>query len=70
MFEKIVTKDISNLRDELYKVFATKEDISKLDLKIAKTKSDLIKSIYIVGLIQFIAIVGSVIGIISFMMRK
>lgn len=49
---------------------ASKEDVYKLDLKIADTKAELIKSIYIVGLIQFLGIVGSVIGILSFMLRK
>lgn len=39
---QIITKDIANLRDELYKNFATKEDIAKLELKIAKTETKLI----------------------------
>jgi hypothetical protein len=46
---------------------ATKEDLVK---EIASTKSDLTRQIYIVGLIQFLAIVGSVIGIFSFMFQK
>jgi len=49
---------------------ATKEDIYKIDLKIADTKSELIKAIYVVGLFQFLAIVGTVIGVLSFMLRK
>lgn len=46
---------------------ATKEDLVK---EIASAKADLTRQIYIVGLIQFIAVVGSVIGIISFMLHK
>jgi biotin operon repressor len=63
VFEKIVTKDIDSLRQEMYKVFSTKQDASEI-------KAELTKTIYIVGLVQFLAIVGSVIGIISFIMKK
>ncbi len=63
LFEKIVTKDVDSLRQEMYKVFSTKQDLYEV-------KSDLTKSIYIVGLVQFIAIIASVIGIITFMLKK
>lgn len=46
-----------------------KEEIHKMELKIESVKSELSKTIYIVGLVQFLAIVGSVIGIVSFMLR-
>ena len=46
----------------------TKSTASKQDL--SELKSELTKTIYIVGLIQFLAIVGSVIGIVSFMLKK
>ncbi len=39
-------------------ILATKEDLANLH-----------KSIYIVGLIQFLAIVGSVLAIVSFMVK-
>ena len=39
-------------------ILATKEDISGMQ-----------KTIYVVGLIQFLAIIGSVIGIVNFMIR-
>ncbi len=48
------------------KNLATKADLAK---DIAEVKSDLTRTIYIVGLVQFLAIVGSVIGIMSFMLR-
>lgn len=39
-------------------ILATKEDISSMQ-----------KTIYVVGLIQFFAIIGSVIGIVNFMIK-
>jgi len=39
-------------------ILATKEDIANMQ-----------KTIYVVGLIQFLAIVGSVIGIVNFMIK-
>jgi hypothetical protein len=47
-----------------------KDEVHRLDLKVEQTKSELTKAIFWAGLIQFLAIVGSVIGIISFMFRK
>jgi len=44
------------------KHLATREDL-------AEVKSELTKTIYIVGLVQFLAIVGSVIAIMSFMLK-
>jgi hypothetical protein len=49
-----VKEEVNNKKD----IFLTKED-----------KIDLMKSIYLVGLVQFIAIVGSVIGILNFMLK-
>jgi len=39
-------------------ILATKEDISRMQ-----------KTIYVVGLIQFLAIIGSVTGIVNFMIK-
>ncbi len=44
-------------------ILATKEDISHVKQDLAHVKADLMKSIYIVGLVQFLAIVGSVLAI-------
>jgi hypothetical protein len=78
--EGVATKDF--VKDEIQ---ATKEFVRErfhiLDLKIEQTKvdleikieqvrSDLTKAIYISNLIQFLAIVGSVIAIINFMQHK
>lgn len=42
--------------------FASKEDL-------ANTKTDLIRSIYVVGLTQFLAIIGSVLLIMNYMVK-
>lgn len=44
--------------DSKKEIFLTKED-----------KVDIMRSIYLVGLIQFLAIVGSVVGIINVMIK-
>ncbi len=49
------------------KSLVTKEDLIS---SISEVKSDLTRQIYIVGLIQFLAIVSSVIGIMAFMLHK
>ncbi len=47
-----------------------KDEIHRLELKIEQTKGEVTKAIFWASLIQFLAIVGSVIGIISFMIHK
>jgi hypothetical protein len=44
--------------DNKREILATKEDIASMQ-----------KTIYVVGLIQFLAIIGSVIGIVNFMIK-
>jgi hypothetical protein len=44
--------------DNKKEILATKEDISNMQ-----------KTIYVVGLIQFLAIIGSVVGIVNFMIK-
>ena len=46
---------------------ATKDDIHKLELKLEQSKNETNKAIYVSGLIQFLAILSSVIAIIKFM---
>ena len=50
-----VISEFDNRKD----TFLTKDD-----------KMDLMRSIYIVGIVQFLAIVGSVLAIMNFMLRK
>ena len=47
LFGKTLPKDIGNLREELYKVFTTKEDFAKLEVKLSKTKVDLKKWFFV-----------------------
>jgi hypothetical protein len=49
-----VSSEFNNRKD----TFLNKED-----------KIDIMRSIYIVGIVQFVAIVGSVLGILSFMLK-
>ena len=66
-----VEKAVARRSEQDKKELVTKPDLQEsthsLDLKIESVKSELAKTIYIVGLVQFLAIAGSVIGIISFM---
>ena len=54
--------------------FATKElvkdELHRLELRIEQTKAELIKSSYWVGLIQYLAMAATIIGIVSFMIKK
>lgn len=71
--ESVVDDKFENKKNELSSkadISTLKDEINRLDIRIADTKAELIKSIYLVGLIQFLAIVGSVVGILSVMLRK
>jgi len=46
-----------------------KDEIHRLEIKIEKQKSDIQTSIYIVGLIQYLAILGSLMALIKFVMN-
>ena len=46
-----------------------KDDIATLRLEVRDQKADLIRSIYLVGLVQFLAIVGSVLAIVTLMLK-
>lgn len=48
--------------DNRREILTTKEDL-------ANVRADLMRSIYIVGLVQFLAIVGSVLTIFNFMLK-
>ncbi len=62
---QIITKDIANLRDELYKNFATKEGIAKLELKIAKTETKLILWAFVFWATQL----GAIFAFLKFFMK-
>ena len=65
--EKAIIRRSEQDKKELVTKMDLQEATNKLDLKIEGVKSELAKTIYIVGLVQFLAIVGSVIGIMAFM---
>lgn len=48
---------------------ASKKDLAEMETRIERRMSDLNKSIYIVGVILFIEIVGSVLAIVNFMLK-
>ena len=58
----LVSTEIKNEFDNRKKIFATKEDSGIV-------KTELIKSIYFIGLIQFLAITGAMIGIVNFTIK-
>ncbi len=66
VFVKSRIKSEFDIREELY---ATKNDIALVREDMIEMKSELSKSIYIVGLIQFLAIIGSIMAIINFTIK-
>ena len=71
---------VSFMKDEVESQFMNKQNIlatkGDLDREISHVREDmmnmkaeLLKSIYVVGLVQFIAIVGSVLTILNFMLK-
>jgi hypothetical protein len=71
---KLVITYLDGKAEEKYEqkkdMLLTKEDKIELVSKIESSKVEVMKSIYFVGIIQFLAIVGSVLAIISFMLKK
>ena len=63
------TEFVSKIEETIDNKFSSEKDnlASKKDL--AEMESRINRNIYIVGLVQFIAIVGSVLGIINFMLK-
>jgi len=68
-----VLSEIDDKQDKKFEVnkelFLTQRDKVELIEKISDTKTSLMRTIYIVGLVQFLAIVGSLLAIINFMLR-
>jgi hypothetical protein len=56
---EFVQNSVKDEFDNRKEVFATKEDLSNL-------RADLLKTIYLVGMVQLIGIIGSVIAIVKF----
>lgn len=57
-FAAKIEETIDQKFNDKSETLASKSDINKLENKIPITESNLLKTIYIVGLVQFLAIVG------------
>lgn len=68
-FENADTSAIDKAIHSKIEHLATKEELGEIRKELAETKSELIKTIYIVGLVQFLAIIGSVLAIVNFMLK-
>ena len=68
-FETLATKEF--VKDEIDKV---KSEIHRVELKLEQSIAELTrrmyKSIYVANAIQYLAMVGTIIGIISFIIKK
>jgi hypothetical protein len=74
--KKITTEMITCLEESIDNKFmsekdnlASKNNLAEMEIRLDHRISDLQKSIYFVGLIQFVAIVGSVLAIVNFMLK-
>jgi len=66
--ENLATKtDLADLKVELVEVISDQKAELKGD--IAALRSDLTKSIYFMGLVQFLAIMGGVLAIVTLMLK-
>jgi hypothetical protein len=68
-FVSKIEETIDNKFQTEKSVLASKTDLAEMEIRIEKRMSEINKSIYIVGLIQFMAIVGSVLAIVNFMLK-
>jgi hypothetical protein len=71
VFISDVLNEIDNRQDEKFQVskelFLTQRDKTDIIERIESVKTDIYKTIYTVGIIQFLAIVGSILAIINYM---
>lgn len=79
-FDEIINEQFHSEKEQLVSkenLSETKADIkeeianlrTELKIEIRESKTETLKTIYIVGLVQFLAIVGSVLAIINFMLK-
>ncbi|MEY5047600.1 MAG: hypothetical protein RLZZ175_959 [Bacteroidota bacterium] len=60
---------ITNIEDVIENRFDKEKEILATKHDILEMKTEIMKTIYVVGLVQFLAIIGSVIAIMSFIMK-
>jgi len=71
LFKSRFSEQEASLVIEYFDAKAEEKILQKKDTFLIKEdKIELIRTIYIVGLVQFLAIVGSVLLIINFMLKK
>lgn len=63
-FKNEITGEIHSFKEEMT------DKLHRVELNGEKTRTELTRSIFWSGLVQFLAIVGAAIGIISFMLHK
>jgi hypothetical protein len=68
-FVHILEKKVDDKFDDAKQTLATKEDIARIDIKIAESKVDLIKWMVALLLGLFIALVGAMAAIIKLMIN-
>lgn len=70
IFKKRLSEDEATVVMEYFDAKAEEKILQKKDIFLTKDdKIDVIKSIYIVNIVQFLATIASTIGIIKFMMK-
>lgn len=60
---------VAKIEETIEQKFTEKTEILATKKDLSENKAELIKTIYIVGLVQFLAIVGSVLAIVNFMLK-
>ena len=61
-----IKKQVTDEVDTKANILATKEDLAKLKEDMLKQETRLSQTIYIVGIVQFLAIIGSILFILKF----
>ncbi|MEJ7779401.1 MAG: hypothetical protein WKF68_07405 [Daejeonella sp.] len=64
-----VKSEVKSEFDSRREFYATKNDIAVVREDMVNMKSDLTKSIYFAGIIQFLAIIASIIAIVNFTIK-
>lgn len=67
-FVEILETRVDKKFEEAKQELATKGDIADLRVEIASMETKLIRSVYIVGLVQYLAMIASLIAVIKFLM--
>jgi hypothetical protein len=67
--EKEAEELVSYVKAEVQSEFDNRKEFLATKEDLANVRADLMKSIYIVGMIQYLAIVGSLLVIINFMIK-